>query len=95
VLDYAVIFGNWVEELWKLCKSVPEAFVLGPFMQGLNDPVHHKYFVRCLIMQSFLGIGWKNYGNYAKSVPEAFVLGPFMQGLNDPVHHKDFGLFST
>ncbi|GMY15745.1 putative methyltransferase tarbp1 [Fagus crenata] len=51
--------------------------------------------VRCLIMQSFLGIGWKNYGNCAKSVPEAFVLGPFMQGLNDPVHHKDFGLFST
>jgi tRNA guanosine-2'-O-methyltransferase len=51
--------------------------------------------VRCLIMQSFLGIEWKHYGNCAKSVPETFVLGPFMQGLNDPVHHKDFGLFST
>ena len=45
-------------------------------------------------MQSFLGIEWKSYGNYAKSVPETFVLGPFIQGLNDPVHHKDFGLFS-
>ncbi|CAI8609508.1 unnamed protein product [Vicia faba] len=25
-------------------KSVPETFVLGPFMQGLNDPIHHKEF---------------------------------------------------
>lgn len=51
--------------------------------------------VRCLIMQSFLGIEWKNYGNSAKSVPETFVLGPFIQALNDPVHHKEFGLLST
>lgn len=43
-------------------------------------------------MQSFLGIAWKEYGNYLRSVPEKFILGPLMQGLNDPVHHKDFGL---
>ncbi|KAA8525977.1 hypothetical protein F0562_007922 [Nyssa sinensis] len=53
---------------------------------------HDNPQVRCLIMQSFLGIEWKNYGNCAKLVPEDFVLGPFMQGLNDPVHHKDFGI---
>ncbi|KAL4602312.1 hypothetical protein ACB092_10G044100 [Castanea dentata] len=53
---------------------------------------HDNPQVRCLIMQSFLGIEWKSYGNYAKSVPETFVLGPFIQGLNDPVHHKDFGV---
>ncbi|KAK9203377.1 hypothetical protein WN943_013631 [Citrus x changshan-huyou] len=33
---------------WKsyenCAKSVPESFVLGPFMEGLNDPVHHKDF---------------------------------------------------
>lgn len=50
--------------------------------------------VRCLIMQSFLRIEWKNYGSSAKSLPETFVLGPFIQALNDPVHHKEFGLFS-
>lgn len=50
--------------------------------------------VRCLIMQSFLGIDWKNYGNHAKAVPRSFVLGPLMEGLNDPVHHKEFGLLS-
>ncbi|CAJ2663943.1 unnamed protein product [Trifolium pratense] len=29
--------GNYI-------KSVPATFVLGPFMQGLNDPIHHKEF---------------------------------------------------
>ncbi|KAG7955620.1 hypothetical protein I3843_11G082000 [Carya illinoinensis] len=53
---------------------------------------HDNPQVRCLIMQSFLGIEWKNYGNSAKSVPETFVLGPFIQALNDPVHHKEFGV---
>ncbi|KAK3029857.1 hypothetical protein RJ639_038291 [Escallonia herrerae] len=53
---------------------------------------HDNPQVRCLIMQSFLGIEWKNYGDCAKLVPEDFVLGPFIRGLNDPVHHKDFGL---
>ncbi|KAM2624414.1 hypothetical protein TB1_031395 [Malus domestica] len=53
---------------------------------------HDNPQVRCLIMQSFLGIDWKNYGNHAKSVPRSFVLGPLMEGLNDPVHHKEFGV---
>ncbi|KAK4844740.1 hypothetical protein QYF36_023863 [Acer negundo] len=53
---------------------------------------HGNPQVRCMIMQSFLGIEWKDHGNCAKSVPESFVLGPFMEGLNDPVHHKDFGV---
>ncbi|OVA14952.1 tRNA/rRNA methyltransferase [Macleaya cordata] len=52
---------------------------------------HENPQVRCLIMQSFLGIDWTSHGNCAKEVPESFVLGPFLQGLNDPVHHKDFG----
>lgn len=33
---------------WKnsgnCANLVPEDFVLGPFIQGLNDPVHHKEF---------------------------------------------------
>lgn len=37
---------------WKIygnCSElVPEAFVLGPFIQGLNDPVHHKDFGKLL-----------------------------------------------
>ncbi|XP_059657675.1 uncharacterized protein LOC132304137 isoform X2 [Cornus florida] len=53
---------------------------------------HHNPQVRCLIMQSFLGIEWKTYGNNAKLVPEEFVIGPLIEGLNDPVHHKDFGI---
>lgn len=53
---------------------------------------HDNPQVRCLIMESFLGIEWKNSGNCANLVPQDFVLGPFIQGLNDPVHHKEFGL---
>ncbi|XP_020231256.1 uncharacterized protein LOC109811829 isoform X1 [Cajanus cajan] len=34
---------NW-ENHGNYVKSVPETFVLGPFMQGLNDPIHHKEF---------------------------------------------------
>lgn len=31
---------------WKIhgAELVPESFVLGPLMQGLNDPIHHKDF---------------------------------------------------
>lgn len=57
--------------------------------RGFN---HDNPQVRCLIMQSFLGIDWKNYGTHARSVPGYFVLGSFIQGLNDPVHHKEFGV---
>ncbi|KAK1356468.1 putative tRNA (Guanosine(18)-2'-O)-methyltransferase [Heracleum sosnowskyi] len=53
---------------------------------------HDNPQVRCLIMESFLGIEWKNYDTCANLVPQDFILGPFIQGLNDPVHHKDFGL---
>ncbi|RZC48081.1 hypothetical protein C5167_041028 [Papaver somniferum] len=52
---------------------------------------HENPQVRCLIMQSILGIDWRNLGNCAKVVAQSFVLGSFMQGLNDPVHHRDFG----
>jgi len=34
---------NW-ENYGKYIKAVPETFVLGSFMQGLNDPIHHKEF---------------------------------------------------
>ncbi|PRQ18401.1 putative tRNA (guanosine(18)-2'-O)-methyltransferase [Rosa chinensis] len=57
--------------------------------RGFN---HDNPQVRCLIMQSFLGIDWKNYGTHARTVPGYFVLGSFIQGLNDPVHHKEFGV---
>ncbi|XP_042490760.1 uncharacterized protein LOC122070638 isoform X2 [Macadamia integrifolia] len=53
---------------------------------------HENPQVRCLIMQSFLDIDWKNHYDWAKQVPKSFVLGPLMEGLNDTVHHRDFGV---
>ncbi|XP_073122421.1 uncharacterized protein [Henckelia pumila] len=52
---------------------------------------HDNPQVRCLIMESFLDIDWKNYGSSPKFVPTDFILGPLIQALNDPVQHKDFG----
>ncbi|VFQ70505.1 unnamed protein product [Cuscuta campestris] len=53
---------------------------------------HDNPHVRCLIMQSFLGIEWREYERCADLIPQNFIFGPLMEGLNDPVHHKDFGL---
>ncbi|XP_043715500.1 uncharacterized protein LOC122663896 isoform X2 [Telopea speciosissima] len=53
---------------------------------------HENPQVRCLIMQSFLDIDWKNHYHWAKQVPKSFVLGPLIEGLNDTVHHRDFGV---
>ncbi|OMO96285.1 tRNA/rRNA methyltransferase, SpoU [Corchorus capsularis] len=53
---------------------------------------HDNPQVRCMIMQSFLGLEWTKYGSCSKSVPESFILGPLMDALNDPVHHNDFGV---
>lgn len=36
--------GTASEEHENLLRSVPEEFILGPLLQGLNDPVHHKDF---------------------------------------------------
>ncbi|XP_073307956.1 uncharacterized protein [Primulina huaijiensis] len=52
---------------------------------------HDNPQVRCLIMESFLDIDWKNCGSSAKLVPMNFILGPLIQALNDPVQHKNFG----
>ncbi|MBA0773322.1 hypothetical protein Gotri_008606, partial [Gossypium trilobum] len=52
---------------------------------------HDNPQVRCMIMQSFLGIEWRKYGSCVKSVPESFIFGSLIEALNDPVHHSDFG----
>ncbi|CAI0417745.1 unnamed protein product [Linum tenue] len=53
---------------------------------------HENPQVRCLVLQSFLGIEWAKYGETAISLPESFILGPFLHALNDPIHHRDFGV---
>lgn len=34
---------NW-KDYRKFIHSVPQTFILGSFLKGLNDPVHHKEF---------------------------------------------------
>ncbi|KAK4747415.1 hypothetical protein SAY87_014001 [Trapa incisa] len=52
---------------------------------------HDNPQVRCLILESFVGIEWNKFGICVKALPESFIFGPLMQGLNDPIHHEDFG----
>ncbi|KAG5523748.1 hypothetical protein RHGRI_030659 [Rhododendron griersonianum] len=90
--------GRWADKEAKslgITLLLHSSFPCDDSLSGVLDQNHMEastdIFVRCLIMESFLGIDWKIYGNCSELVPEAFVLGPFIQGLNDPVHHKDFG----
>ncbi|XP_027183076.1 uncharacterized protein LOC113781357 [Coffea eugenioides] len=75
---------NWMENLEEIYEWLAVLWERGF--------CHDNPQVRCLIMQSFLGVPWKDYGSNVRLVPEEFILGPLMQGLNDPVHHQDFGL---
>jgi len=35
---------------YKTCtQSMSQTFVLGPFIEGLNDPTHHKDFGMCFL----------------------------------------------
>ncbi|XP_044477036.1 uncharacterized protein LOC123204445 isoform X2 [Mangifera indica] len=95
LLQYSVSTDNFPSSVTEAqpnkMETLAETFIwlLILWERGFH---HGNPQVRCIIMQSFLGIEWKNYENCANLVPESFVLGPFMEGLNDPVHHKDFGL---
>ncbi|KAK9155092.1 hypothetical protein Sjap_002572 [Stephania japonica] len=53
---------------------------------------HENPQVRCLIMQSFLGIDWDGRGKSTNLVLESFVLGSLILALNDNAHHNDFGV---
>ncbi|KAI7736958.1 hypothetical protein M8C21_026691 [Ambrosia artemisiifolia] len=43
-LAYGSVFGIEWKNHGNYAKFVPRDFVLGPFIQGLNDPIHHKEF---------------------------------------------------
>lgn len=38
------ILGIKWKDYGNCASSVPETFILGSFLQALNDPVHHKEF---------------------------------------------------
>ncbi|KAB5573980.1 hypothetical protein DKX38_001174 [Salix brachista] len=96
LLQFSVSNNNFTSYIFrgfhqKQTDILSEAFSWVTILWQLGFQ-HDNPQVRCLIMESFLGIEWLKYGNTAKSVSESFVLGPFIEGLNDPVHHKDFGV---
>lgn len=77
----------------ELLLCIMHPFWIKIFWELLNELCHAFLFnaVRCLIMQSFLGIDWRNYVPCLMSLPQTFIIGPFIEALNDPVQHKDFG----
>ncbi|EEF37970.1 RNA binding protein, putative [Ricinus communis] len=95
LLQFSVSYDNFANSICGIQQN--QTAVLGEVFSWLTilwqlGFRHDNPQVRCLIMQSFLGIEWMKYHDAAKSVPESFILGSFVEGLNDPVHHKDFGV---
>lgn len=39
---------NW-EQCERCANSMPESFVLGPFLDALDDPVHHSDFGKFVV----------------------------------------------
>lgn len=48
------VFGIEWKNHGNYAKFVPRDFVLGPFIQGLNDPVHHKEFGLLYLFLSYV-----------------------------------------
>lgn len=80
--------------LYSLCLILLICYLLVIFIVLiLKLYLNGCFTVRCLIMESFLGIDWDRYENLAQKVSRSFILGPLVRGLNDAVHHKDFGKY--
>ncbi|CAL0331179.1 unnamed protein product [Lupinus luteus] len=77
-------YGNYI-------NSVPEAFVLGPFLQGLNDPIHHKEFgVKGVYMSKVIEGAARFLHHYANFVdPRKHIA--FLCNLASTAKHQPFG----
>ncbi|QCD81368.1 tRNA guanine-N1--methyltransferase [Vigna unguiculata] len=81
---------NW-ENYGKYIKSVPENFVLGPFMQGLNDPIHHKEFgVKGVYMSRVIEGAAKFLRHYVSFLAPRKRI-EFLYNLASTAKHQSFG----
>lgn len=54
---------------FKTCtQSMSQTFVLGPFIEALNDSVHHKDFGRCFVENYIPIVFHKLYWNSSRAV---------------------------
>ncbi|KAK7262184.1 hypothetical protein RJT34_29746 [Clitoria ternatea] len=81
---------NW-ENYGSYIKSVPEAFVLGPFLQGLNDPIHHKEFgVKGVYMSRVIEGAAQFLHHYVRFLDSRKCIA-FLCNLASTAKHKSFG----
>ncbi|KAL5183937.1 putative methyltransferase TARBP1 [Glycine soja] len=81
---------NW-ENYGNYIKSVPETFVLGPFMQGLNDPIHHKEFGVKGVYMSRVIEGAAQFLHYYVSFIAPRKCIAFLYNLASTAKHQSFG----
>ncbi|KAK7386290.1 hypothetical protein VNO78_26419 [Psophocarpus tetragonolobus] len=81
---------NW-ENYGNYIKSVPETFVLGPFMQGLNDPIHHKEFGVKGVYMSRVIQGAAQFLRYYVSFLAPRKCIAFLYNLASTAKHQSFG----
>ncbi|CAL5197917.1 unnamed protein product [Lathyrus oleraceus] len=72
-------------------KSVPETFVLGPFMQGLNDPMHHKEFGVKGVYTSTVIKGAAQFFRQYVNFLSPRKLFAFLYNLASTTKHQSFG----
>ncbi|OIV94093.1 hypothetical protein TanjilG_05473 [Lupinus angustifolius] len=77
-------YGNYI-------NSVPETFVLGPFLQGLNDPIHHKEFgVKGVYMSKVIEGAARFLYHYVNFLdPRKHIA--FLCNLASTAKHQSFG----
>ncbi|KAE9607417.1 putative tRNA (guanosine(18)-2'-O)-methyltransferase [Lupinus albus] len=77
-------YGNYI-------NSVPETFVLGPFLQGLNDPIHHKEFgVKGVYMSKVIEGAARFLHHYVNFLdPRKHIA--FLCNLASTAKHQSFG----
>ncbi|KAL9326764.1 hypothetical protein ACSQ67_007409 [Phaseolus vulgaris] len=81
---------NW-ENYGKDIKQVPETFVLGPFMQGLNDPIHHKEFgVKGVYTSKVIEGAAQFVRHYVRSLAPRKCIA-FLYNLASTAKHQSFG----
>ncbi|KAK7346778.1 hypothetical protein VNO80_21301 [Phaseolus coccineus] len=81
---------NWAN-YGKHIKQVPETFVLGPFVQGLNDPIHHKEFgVKGVYMSTVIEGAAQFFRHYVCSLAPRKCIA-FLYNLASTAKHQSFG----
>ncbi|KAK7251820.1 hypothetical protein RIF29_35366 [Crotalaria pallida] len=90
-----LIMQSFLDIIWEkygnYINSVPETFVLGPFLQGLNDPTHHQEFGVKGVYTSKVIEGAARFLHHYVNFLEPRKRIAFLCNLASTAKHQSFG----